>query len=190
MAWAAGRWPDEGYFCYPYNPFIGTLDHGANHSRRLPAERTQSIQPGVVGRETRQAPGQRGRSHRGMGKRQADCGGAARDRPRKYHARDFGRDRRAGAAAGERARHPVGFPRAATRPRGLNKTGLTQERRWTMRLPYSVSYLVEDAPPGLVSSWTNSKPICRLLKSSGCAKLMNSGRKSIAARSAFRANPT
>ena len=32
------------------------------------------------------------------------------------------------------------------------KTGPPQERRWTMRLPYSVSYPVEDAPPGSASS--------------------------------------
>src|ERR1700737_3203414 len=54
-----------------------------------------------------------------MGKRQTDCGGAARDCRRKYHARDVGRARRAGTTAGERARHSVGFPRAATRSGGL-----------------------------------------------------------------------
>jgi len=36
---------------------------------------------------------------------------------------------------------------------------------------------VEDAPPGSVSSWTSSKLTCRLLKSSGCAKPMNSARR-------------
>src|SRR6202140_4675218 len=59
-----------------------------------------------------------------MGKRQTDCGGAARDCRRKYHARNVGRARRAGSAAGERAGHAVGFSCAATRPWGLAKTGL------------------------------------------------------------------
>ena len=45
----------------------------------------------------------------------------------------------------------VGFPRTAARLRGLNAT-LPQSERWTMRLPYSVSYPVEDAPRGSVSS--------------------------------------
>ncbi len=55
-------------------------------------------------------------------------------------------------AAGERARHAVGFPCPATRPWGLIEAGPVQERRWTMRLPYSVFCPVEDAPPGSVSS--------------------------------------
>src|ERR1700682_726061 len=48
--------------------------------------------------------------------------------------------------ARERARHAVGFPRAAARSWGLKDRPYLS--RWTMRLPYSVSYPVEDAPPG------------------------------------------
>src|SRR5258708_2636361 len=58
-----------------------------------------------------------------MGKRQTDRGSASRDRCRKYHAGNVGRARRAGTAAGERARHAVGFPCSATRAWGLATAG-------------------------------------------------------------------